>query len=323
MSPLHSLLRYSAATDVGLKRTNNEDTILSAPEMGLWIVADGMGGHAAGEVASAIVVETIQKQVGQGQSVQEAIREAHAAVIRAAEDGIGGTGMGSTVVALHSRGSTYEIAWVGDSRAYLWQPPSEQSSKDQAGAEGELMQLTTDHSYVQMLFDTGVISAEEKQHHPDKNIITQCLGSVDVDSVIVDLRQMEWQPNDWVLLCSDGLSDAVTDEQIQDILRSQDDLEAATQALISKALEQGGRDNISVSLVACPTSTEGGREKIVQRVLQQSKQIASSLRPRLRKLQRKVTEFACNNYNKLVELSRRGQQKFRDRIRQLRDKLGR
>ncbi len=261
-----SFKQYSAATDVGLKRTNNEDTILSNPHTGLWLVADGMGGHAAGEVASAIVAETIDRQIAQGQSLQRAIELAHEAVIKAAEAGIGGTGMGSTVVALYSQGLSYQIAWVGDSRAYLWQPPAEPAnthgeSDDQVrqlSGQGELIQLTSDHSYVQMLFDSGVINAEEMQQHPDKNIITQCLGSLDIETLTVDICQMKWYPNDRILLCSDGLTDAVSSAQIQQILKQHPDTEAATRALIAQALDQGGKDNISVALINCPNGVERG-----------------------------------------------------------------
>lgn len=252
-----SSMQYSAATDVGLKRSNNEDTVLSNPDVGLWVVADGMGGHAAGEVASAIAAETIEKHIKRGVNLQESIRLAHKAVIEAAQAGQGGAGMGSTVVALHSQGNTYEIAWVGDSRAYLWQPGSGSRNTVPNGNKhknDELIQLTTDHSYVQMLFDTGAISADEMHQHPDKNIITQCLGSLDVDALSVDICRMQWYPNDWVLLCSDGLSDAVTDVQIQQVLQSHSRVDDATHALIELALDQGGKDNISVSLIACPNS---------------------------------------------------------------------
>lgn len=266
-----SSLQHSAATDVGLKRTNNEDTILSNPRAGLWLVADGMGGHAAGEVASAIVAETIEQQISCGATLEQAIRQAHRAVIDAADAGRGGPGMGSTVVALHSQGTSYEIAWVGDSRAYLWQPRGKLNALVGGdtvvddGAEqlyGELIQLTTDHSYVQMLFDTGAISADEMHKHPDKNIITQCLGSVDIDAVAVDVCRMKWYPDDCILLCSDGLSDAVSDEQIQQVLQDKGDVQSATQALIALALEQGGADNISVTLISNPKPEGDGVQRL-------------------------------------------------------------
>lgn len=235
---------YTAITDVGLQRKNNEDAILSNPKNGLWLVADGMGGHAAGEVASEITGVSIEQAVKQGKSLKEAIELAHKAVITAAEDGNGRAGMGSTVVALKSRGNHYEIAWVGDSRAYLCRKTDNQL---------QLHQLTTDHSYVQMLFQSGLINAEEMANHPEKNIITQCLGSTELDEVKVDIIERKWQEGDWILLCSDGLSDVVTNQEISAILENNEDIEKAGQALVEAALTNGGRDNISVILVGPPS----------------------------------------------------------------------
>src|SRR5690606_11801246 len=143
-------LEYSAATNAGHKRDNNEDSYLSLPEQGLWLVADGMGGHEAGEVASAIVRDTLLNL--QRRTLSEAIQLSHRAVVDAAADGQGAPGMGSTVVALRSEGHSYEVAWVGDSRAYLWTHTED---------GGRLERLTTDHSYVQMLMATGAIGEDE------------------------------------------------------------------------------------------------------------------------------------------------------------------
>ncbi len=238
--------RFSAATDVGLQRNNNEDTYLSSPEVGLWVVADGMGGHAAGEVASAIVSETIDKEVQNGASLSDAIQASHRQVLTAAANGEGGQGMGSTVVALHSNGHHYEVAWVGDSRAYLWSPNKEES-------ESRLTQLSTDHSYVQMLFQTGAISEDELETHPEKNIITQCLGSVELDTVTVDQVEGAWNSGEKILLCSDGLSDVVSAKEIDEILLNKPIPEEAIRELISLALARGGRDNVTVSLVERPS----------------------------------------------------------------------
>ncbi len=238
--------RYSAATDVGLQRTNNEDSYLSCPDLGLWIVADGMGGHAAGEVASAIVSETIKTEVENGAELSDAIQASHREVLTSAANGHGGQGMGSTVVTMQTNGHHYEIAWVGDSRAYLWSPSSDQ----------RLKQLTTDHSYVQMLYQTGAISEEELDTHPEKNIITQCLGSIELESVSVDTCEGEWQKGEWIILCSDGLSDAVPSDDIVDILTNVTSAQAAADALIKSALDHGGKDNITVSVIECQTPYE-------------------------------------------------------------------
>ena len=236
--------RHSAATDVGLQRNNNEDSFLSCPELGLWIVADGMGGHAAGEVASAVVSETIRRCVEEGENLADAIQQSHRAVLRAAADGHGGQGMGSTVVALHCSGSHYHVAWVGDSRAYLWSP----------SAEHRFSQLTTDHSYVQMLYQTGAISEAELDTHPEKNIITQCLGSIELEQVTVESVEGEWRKGDKILLCSDGLSDAVSDREIADIMSAGHAPGVAVESLISSALSHGGKDNITVTMVELPSS---------------------------------------------------------------------
>jgi serine/threonine protein phosphatase PrpC len=146
---------YSQATDVGLLRDNNEDAIWSDAKLGLWVVADGMGGHAAGEVASEITIRVISDSIRQGLGLKEAIDAAHQAVLDAALDGSGRYGMGSTVVALHSVGNRFEIAWVGDSRAYLW------SDREKDGFS--LQQLTIDHSYVQMLYQSGMLGLYRTQ----------------------------------------------------------------------------------------------------------------------------------------------------------------
>lgn len=235
---------YYAASDVGLHRHNNEDAILSNPDQGLWLVADGMGGHDAGEVASAITSATIQSTIERGESLEQAIRCAHRAVLKAAADGVGKRGMGSTVVALKNCGRSYQIGWVGDSRAYLWSPRNNR---------GVLQQLTTDHSYVQMLYQSGLISADEMAAHPEKNVITQCLGSVTSQELTVDIVERKWSSGDRVLLCSDGLTDTVNDQAICEIISRHDNVETAVHDLVQAALKNGGKDNISAILVAAPS----------------------------------------------------------------------
>lgn len=237
------LTEYCAATDVGLQRNNNEDCHIALPLRGLWVVADGMGGHAAGEVASAIACSTIRKRFLLGASLNDAIQDAHKAVLDAADMGVGSAGMGSTVVAMVSSNNHFQIAWVGDSRAYSFCP----------GDDPKLQQLTRDHSYVQMLLDTGAITREEFAHHPEKNIITQCLGSIDLTEVDVGVYQGQWHSRRWVLLCSDGLSDAVSDDEISQILHKAGDVSIATSNLVKAALNNGGRDNITVQIVGAPS----------------------------------------------------------------------
>lgn len=237
------LMYYSAKTDIGLVRSNNEDAILVKPALRLWAVADGMGGHASGEVASAIANREIEQGIDNGLTLADSIQQAHKAILRESHINPEYAGMGSTIVAILSNGTQYQIAWVGDSRAYLW-------SRSKLGRQ--LEQVTTDHSYVQMLYQAGAITAKEMSTHPERNVITQCLGSQELVNVKVDTIDREWGKEDWLLLCSDGLTDAVTDQMICDVLSVNSTVEAAVDALIDTAIKNGGRDNISVLIVTKP-----------------------------------------------------------------------
>ena len=242
-------LEYSATTHPGLKRGNNEDCFLSAPNADLWLVADGMGGHEAGEVASAIVRETFKDFVRKGApfSLTEAIQQSHEIILSSAKNGIGAQGMGSTVVALQNQKQDYQIAWVGDSRAYLWTPYE---------YGGELTRLTTDHSYVQMLFASGVISVADVEKHPDKNIITQCLGMQELTHLKVDFITGQWKKSQWILLCSDGLTDELSDSSIANILEHSPNSLTAVDQLLHEALNSGGRDNITLQIIESPVINE-------------------------------------------------------------------
>lgn len=236
-------LNSSSVSDKGLNRDNNEDCFLVCPEFGLWGVADGMGGHEAGEIASAIVKNTLESSAQKRHTLQEGILQAHRNVLKAVEDGEGATGMGSTVVALQTNDHDYQVAWVGDSRAYLW-------SQEPNG--GRLEQLTTDHSYVQMLLASGAIGEDEVANHPDKNVITQCIGSQDHQQVSVDMVSGLWQKQQRILLCSDGLTDEVDNQEIAQILCDARTPKEATQKLLQAALDHGGRDNITVQVIESP-----------------------------------------------------------------------
>ena len=242
--------RHFAASDIGLARDNNEDAYWASPKDGLWVVADGMGGHAAGEVASSIVINTIERETASGNSLEVAIQKSHHEILNAANSGVGGLGMGSTVVALRTEGKQYEICWVGDSRAYIFSP------KLNASEIPEFRQLTTDHSYVQMLYQSGAISKKELETHPEKNIITQCLGSVELPEVKVDRIVGEWIEDSTILLCSDGLSDVVKAQTMRDILSKNASIARKSNLLIEAALDAGGKDNITLSIIESPTASE-------------------------------------------------------------------
>lgn len=238
-------MRFSCAarTDVGVVRSGNEDMYLMAAERGLFIVADGMGGHAAGEVASEMATRLIAEEFrpSRGMSDDELMAQMVAA-IRASNDAIyrrtleehdkRGMGTTTTVMALLPR--RYLIGQVGDSRAYLLRG-------------GVLSQLTKDHSYVQEQVDAGRLTPEDARTHPYANVITRCVGSS--GDVTPDLYFGTLEADDLVLLASDGLTGMLEDEQVREIMMSTSDLESMVDQLIAGANARGGLDNITVILL--------------------------------------------------------------------------
>lgn len=233
---------YGAGTHVGRVRELNEDRYAVDPRAGVWLVADGMGGCEAGEVASAAVAEAVPASIGRGSSLIKAVADAHRAVVKRLDRGEGAAGMGSTVVVLRLRGCRYEIAWVGDSRAYLW-------------GRGKIRQLTRDDTMVQTLVDGGVIDAGEARDHPERSKLTQALGPVDAAMLRVGTASGKLRPGEQILLCSDGLTSELRDEQIAAILKKDLDPQRKVDRLIRAALAAGGRDNITVLLVGVPAET--------------------------------------------------------------------
>lgn len=229
-------VNYAARTNVGKRREHNEDSYRVNTDLSLYVIADGMGGHASGEVASEIAVSTIEQQIAQGSSLLEAIEKAHLAIVKGVETGAGKPGMGTTVVALQLHGDEYTLAWMGDSRAYLW---------DQG-----LSQISKDHSLVQMLIDTGQITKAEARVHPRKNIIYQNLGAAKIDDLQVSVKNGMLYQNQKIILCSDGLSDEVDDEQIAGLVARADNDEELVEELVAAAIDNGGRDNISVIVIS-------------------------------------------------------------------------
>lgn len=231
--------QYAQITDVGCVRDLNEDMILVVDN--LCLLADGMGGHACGEVASQMAVDSIADEFVNSNDLVNAIQMAHQKIVKAGEEGLGQSGMGTTIVALASSQQSYEIAWVGDSRAYLWDPKSKQ-----------LTQLTKDHSLMMRLINAGLISSDEARNHPQRHIITQCLGSVELAEVEVDCIQGEWFAGMQILLCSDGLSDDVSENEMIQVLKQSISCENKLIKLVDLAKQKGGKDNISLLLVDSP-----------------------------------------------------------------------
>jgi PPM family protein phosphatase len=237
---------YFADTHPGHKRTHNEDCYSGNPELGLWLVADGVGGHADGEVAAAIVRETLKSDLTHGKSLIDAIHHSHSEIlteIASREE----SNMGSTVVALKLEGQNYEIAWVGDSRAYLF--------------DGGLRQITRDHNPVSEMLARGALTPEQAAVHPERNVLSQSLGVSDTISVAPGRIRGELEPGQQLLLCSDGLTDELNDQRIAEILSSESSPQAQVESLIQGALEAGGRDNVTVVVVGDKNSAANPAQK--------------------------------------------------------------
>ncbi len=237
--------QYSNITDEGSVRELNEDSLFCSDN--LWIVADGMGGHACGEVASKLAVEKIVERFNKNGQLLDAIQIAHHKILEVSHNNPAQSGMGCTIVALTTSGENYEIAWVGDSRAYLWNQ-----------SQRELKQLSEDHSLVTRLINANLITAEEALTHPKRHMITQCLGSVDLTNVQVDTIHGTWNSGQQILLCSDGLTDELSDKEIADILQKNITADEKTQQLLDNANLAGGKDNISIILVDSPVLEVSG-----------------------------------------------------------------
>ena len=240
----------AALTDVGARRRLNEDAFLDRPDIGLFVVADGMGGHDAGDQASAAVVDALDDltgPIGAGQliaSVRTRLEQVHGALQTEARRRGSERGMGSTVVVLMLNGQHYCGLWAGDSRIYL-------------ARRGELLQLSEDHSYVQELVNRGLLSPDEAEHHPRANVITRAVG---VDQGLqLDKITARLQDGDVFLLCSDGLTRELSAEEIRREL-TRHDVHEAVRNLIHLALHRGASDNVT-ALVVRATADPGAEDE--------------------------------------------------------------
>jgi len=249
-------------TDVGRKRKHNEDAYALDLNEGLFIVADGMGGHAAGEVAAKITVETIGEFIAATRQKEEAtwpfrynhalhfnsnrlaiaIEKANERVMAAVAAQPWLKGMGTTVVAGLLNEEILSLAHVGDSRAYLYRA-------------GDLTRLTDDHSWVHEQVAAGILTEEEAKSHPLKNVVTRALGGG--PAVSPDLRELTFSPRDLFIFCSDGLTTMLGDDEIRDTASDDDEPQQLCKALVKLANDKGGVDNITVIIVQAPEGAAG------------------------------------------------------------------
>ena len=238
----------AARTDVGVVRELNEDACVRVGDpLRIAVVADGMGGHEAGEEDSAAAIAAVQEQAESRladahadealQRLGEIVHAAHQAVLERAPRGAGTTF--TALARLDADAERWAVANVGDSRVYR-----------RPAAARMLEQLTVDHSAVQMLVDAGQLTADEARVHPRRNVITRALGSD--EQLVVDVGEVEARTGDRFLLCSDGLTGELRDEEILDLLDAHQDVEDAVDALIDAALWRGAQDNVTVVLVQMP-----------------------------------------------------------------------
>lgn len=227
-----AITSFGSRTDVGCVRDQNEDSLVVLPP--LFVVADGMGGHAAGEVASEIAVTVIQEcapKHADAEALGKAVEQANREIINAALSGEGREGMGTTCTAAILERDHLVIAQVGDSRAYLLHG-------------GELIQLTRDHSLMANMIEAGQITPEEARVHPSRSVITRALGN-DPDTV-PDLYEINVEDGDRLLICSDGLTSMVEDLKIEEIMNKIADPQRCAAALVNEAIAEGGQDNVTV-----------------------------------------------------------------------------
>ena len=248
--------QWAATTHPGIRRTSNEDAFCSRPDLGLFIVADGMGGHVAGEVASKIAVDAIEAFIGEtasedsgltwphpvdpalgidGSRLKSAFHLANRRLADEVAAAVDLRGMATTASTVLLKGdATAMLAHVGDSRIYLFR-------------DNELERMTDDHSWVEEQMRAGLLSPLEARQHPWRNVVTRALsGGEDPE---VDVKAVELHPGDRLLLCSDGLSSVVTDERIEQIMRAQPVPNEACQALVDEANGAGGPDNVTTLIL--------------------------------------------------------------------------
>lgn len=221
---------------IGRKRKVNQDSYLIREDLGLFIVADGMGGHDNGKQASEMACDIIAKQYQQTQDVNEAVLKAHQEIQAQAHAEQSNKGMGTTLVILQQQADKLNLSWVGDSRAY-------QLTKT------HLKQLTKDHSVVQQLLDKNLITIEEAKVHPKRHLLTQSIGLSTKNQLDIDSTNLDLPPGSEILLCTDGLTNELEEDQIRQMLDQSVSDQSRVQQVVELANDFGGNDNITAMLI--------------------------------------------------------------------------
>jgi len=225
--------RIGHGTHTGIKRDHNEDTYGISHDDMIWLVADGMGGHDHGELASAMARDSILFHYNAGETVKNSILKSNQSIIDSSYERGGDLPMGTTIVVLTIKDNKYFATWVGDSRIYRFH-------------HDKLKPITTDHSYVQELVDQNLITEEQARTHPHRNVVTQALGVTDNSEIQVSIAEGTVEVGDKFLLCSDGLTEEVNDEKLEEIMCKKFSPQEITDQMTIAALKSGGSDNITV-----------------------------------------------------------------------------
>ena len=249
-------ISWAARTDRGLRRSHNEDKYCARPDLGLFVVADGMGGHAGGEIAAALAADQIRQAIEttaglsrddswpipfdagsgvDGNRLRVGLTKANIRIAQEIKEFEKLRGMGTTVVAILVTGCKVALAHIGDSRAYLHRGAS-------------LRRLTKDHSWVEEQMRAGTLTEAAARHHPWRNIVTRALSGC--DELLIDVTELEFEAGDRLLLCSDGLTAVLEDSEIQRVVAAPADLEGVCDELVGRANAAGGPDNITTVMVA-------------------------------------------------------------------------
>jgi protein phosphatase len=229
----------AALSHTGNVRVINEDALLDRTEDGLWLVADGMGGHDSGDLASQSIVDAVARLVLPNrlstvvECIEAALEQVNSELITEAKSRDSNSIIGSTVVVLVSWGTLAIIMWVGDSRLYRLR-------------DGFLTQLTQDHTQVEALVQQGLLSKEEAESHPQANVITRAVGASEY--LLVDMDHEEVMPGDYFLLCSDGLNKELSDQEIESLMKLPGSVDQHCLELVNKCLERNGQDNVTIIL---------------------------------------------------------------------------
>lgn len=239
------MLQGVGQSTTGRVRLTNQDAIYLDNTRGLWVVADGMGGHKGGKEAARYTVDLLPKMIANGHSVAEALHQVHASLLAVSLKDPALSNLGCTVIVARQSSEAISLHWIGDCRAYAIERKS--------GRSLQLKKLTVDHTHVAKLVQRGHLNEQEARQHPQRHVVTQCLGGGNNLKPQIGLTQLNWpathSDNRALLLCTDGLHDQLSEQQITDILAVSHSPKQATDQLIKAANQAGGRDNTSLVLL--------------------------------------------------------------------------